>query len=382
MTAIEKWNQLAELHTRHFNDGELSVLQGAWERAFETYLGYEYHNEVRRQYRLPICTSNFPVDIAILNGDVPLYFVELKCHNKERNNQMVQQLLDYLTNSRGRTSTGILICKRLYVYNFVYGRDDDEQDYVEIEFKQNSATGIKFVELFSKGSFSETSVKRFIKFTRNVERIRQSLTSDFITGLLREYFASRYCSDEFDEAINDFNVVIESQGEFTAPPSQSIMINQSITNATNSDTRNPMLRCSSNLSDNVMPTNIEELTRCVFFIEGKRGLFAKGILHRDSEGFTVLKGSKIASSVSESFSQNCQRTLELRNRMKTEGKISNDYELLVDIPFPRLLAASEFVRGAPTSKDDYKWKTKIKRSNGVVEKLSLKQVLGESNIMV
>jgi len=110
-----------------------------------------------------------------------------------------------------RKNTGVLICNKLYVYHDV-NKNDDEQTKVEIEFTQDNPDGAKFIELFDKSAFSESTVKEFvcekIKSAINVEHIKNKISSDLIGELLRTHFVNKYSIAEFEQAIAEFDITV------------------------------------------------------------------------------------------------------------------------------------------------------------------------------
>jgi len=83
------------------------------------------------------------------------------------------QLFSYL--KQLRNDLGILICDKIYIYNYDYNKSDEEQDRVVIDFSIDNDIGANFVELFSKSAFMKTSVKEFIGFAVNVEAISNEM---------------------------------------------------------------------------------------------------------------------------------------------------------------------------------------------------------------
>lgn len=78
--------------------------------------------------------------------------------------------------------------------------------------------------------------------------------------------------------------------------------------------------------------------------DNNRGTDARGISVAD--GFTVLRGSKAASSVTPSFSIALQR---IRNRLIDSGVIDGDFRFTCDYLFSSPSTAASIVRGASTN---------------------------------
>ena len=81
-----------------------------------------------------------------------------------------------------------------------------------------------------------------------------------------------------------------------------------------------------------------------YAIKGSRGADARGISVAD--GFTVLKGSKIAPNVTPSFSEALKK---IRQRLKDTGVINEDGQFTRDYLFSSPSTAASIVRGASTN---------------------------------
>lgn len=211
MTAVERWNRIVDYFNKHINAPEQTV-QVVWESIFTELLGYsrlEGEIDGHRKVRIG-STERVITDIIIKDGDTDLFVVELKQHNMQHNSGMELQLLSYL--KQLRNNTGILICNKIYIFDYNINKGDDEQDRAEIEFIHDNLDGIKFIELFSKGVFDVANVKRFIQSKiesiRNIEQIKNEITADLITDMLRNHYVGKYSSDEYEQAVKDLHITI------------------------------------------------------------------------------------------------------------------------------------------------------------------------------
>ncbi|MDR0326422.1 MAG: hypothetical protein LBI19_10075 [Oscillospiraceae bacterium] len=225
MAMAEKWNRIVEQYMKLIDAPEQTV-QGVWERIFAELLGYSsFGGEIERHRSIRIgSTERVITDIIIKDGSTDLFVAELKQHNFPFEKGMEGQLLSYL--KQLRVNTGILICNKIYIYDYDYNKDDDDQDRAEIEFKQDNPDGLKFIEMFSKNTFSKASVKEFVRkqneFVKNVGLIKKELVSDLAISLLRVYFADKYGEAEFEQAIKGVNIAMTPKGDTiersTKPP--------------------------------------------------------------------------------------------------------------------------------------------------------------------
>ncbi|MCL2564003.1 MAG: type I restriction enzyme HsdR N-terminal domain-containing protein [Oscillospiraceae bacterium] len=251
MTATEKWNMLVEHHNKYLGVEERTV-QSIWEKIFVEIFGYSsLAGEIESQRPIQIGSAYRPAaDIIIRDDRTDLFVVELKRHDSLFNKKDEGQLLSYL--KLLRNSTGILICNKIYVYTYDANKTDDEQKKAEIEFKQNSPDGIKFIELFNKATFQEKAVKKFvnqkIESAKNIGRIGDEITSELVIDLLRSYFADKYCAAESEQAIEEFNVTITPKKIVVATPINSLpLLNPLVDKKENLLTRAGAVElCSSN----------------------------------------------------------------------------------------------------------------------------------------
>jgi len=211
MTAAEKWNRIVEHYNKNINATE-DVVQSTWEKIFAEFFGYSsLAGEIDSKRSIRIGSiERMSADVIIKSKGADLFVVELKRYSQSFNTGIESQLFSYL--KQLRNSIGILICNKIYVYAYDYNKGDDEQDRVEIKFKQDNPDGIKFIELFSKAAFNEQVTRAFvhqkIESAKSVERIKEQLTSDLAMELLRKYFSSTYNATEFEQAVEAFRIEI------------------------------------------------------------------------------------------------------------------------------------------------------------------------------
>lgn len=211
MTTTDKWNKIVEIHNKHINDKE-DITQNLWENIFIEFFGFSrFNDEIERHRNIQIgSTERIITDIILKEDDSDLFIVELKQHNLPKNKTMELQLMSYL--KQLRLSIGILVCDKIYIYDYDYKKADDEQIYAVIDFERNSLDGERFIDMFSKGNFTKASVASFIQSQNNLYKIatniREELTADLILKLLKNHFAEKYNEKVFDEVIVGFDIAI------------------------------------------------------------------------------------------------------------------------------------------------------------------------------
>ena len=211
MSATERWNKIVEIYKSHINDKE-EVIQTLWENIFVEFFGYSrFGGEVERHRNIRIgSTERVITDIIIKDGASDLFIVELKQHNLTQSKAMELQLISYL--KQLRLETGILVCDKIYIFDYDYGKADDEQDRADIAFTVDNPDGVRFVEMFSKSNFVKSAVKDFIKLQsesiEKIDRIKDELSADLAVELLKKYFSDKYGEVEFAKAVEGFKITV------------------------------------------------------------------------------------------------------------------------------------------------------------------------------
>lgn len=225
MNSREKWNRIVDFHKKYFRSPE-STIQSVWENVFVEILGYSrLEGEVERHRSIYLgSTERVIPDVIVKNNDNDLFVVELKQHNLPFSPAMEGQLFSYL--KQLRDNIGVLVCDKLYLYNYEYAKKDNEQLKIEIPFTEDNTDGIKFVEIFSKGCFTPKKVKDFVleknRFMINVKTISQELTLPLIMELITQKFAVKYSSEEIQTALN--SIEISLKGRHTIVPTQKMPV--------------------------------------------------------------------------------------------------------------------------------------------------------------
>lgn len=209
MDAREKWEFLVDCYNKNKNAPEQRI-QRDWENLFVEIFGYsKLLKEVDSQRSIQIGSTVRTIpDIIIHNkeqGD--LFVVELKRHTLTTG---TEQLFSYL--KLLKVDLGVLICNKIYLYDYDITKDDDKQAFVEIAFTKDNPDGIKFVELFSKGSFNRQNVKDFIQKRKkekdNIHAIQQKVTAEFVRQILQEQLAVTYSQTEIEQALKEIVITV------------------------------------------------------------------------------------------------------------------------------------------------------------------------------
>lgn len=213
MDTTEKWNFLIEYYNKKQTAPE-KIIQQDWENLFAEIFGYsKLLKEVDAHRTMQIgATSRVIPDIIIRSTQEnrDLFVVELKQYTILTG---YEQLFSYL--KLLKVDIGILICNKLYIYDYDTDKDDDNQSVLEIEFTKDNPDGIKFVELFSKGSFDKENIKQFIRerqqMKNNIQAIQEQINQTLIYKVLKEHFTTHFSEEEFNAAVKDMKILIEKE---------------------------------------------------------------------------------------------------------------------------------------------------------------------------
>jgi hypothetical protein len=211
MTSNEKWNLICDYFEKNRYSPEQKI-QTVWESIFSELLNYSrLENEVERHRNIKIgSTERVITDIIIRTQESDLFIVELKQSSISVNNGMVQQLISYL--KQLHNDLGILICDKMYIFDYDYQKNDEEQNKIEIEFIKDDPDGIEFVELFSKYDFNKDAIKKFIQNKNetniNIQIIKKEISIELIHDLLLKHFLGRFDKKLFNEAIKCFDISV------------------------------------------------------------------------------------------------------------------------------------------------------------------------------
>lgn len=217
MNYQEIWNKIVKKQNVLSGKKEDAV-QTMWESViFPDYLEYE-DDCINSQRKIKIGSTDKIADIILCKEQKEVCVVELKRFELHEGRN---QLFSYLKQI-DRISIGVLVCDKLYVYDYQYGLDADKQPYVEIAFDENGLDGASFVELFKASNFDEEKIKEWIakkneerrllkqkenNFINSVAQIKSEINDDLVKELLKKYFVNErsFSIEAFDKAYNERN---------------------------------------------------------------------------------------------------------------------------------------------------------------------------------
>ncbi|MBQ8321440.1 MAG: hypothetical protein IJX92_03650 [Clostridia bacterium] len=204
MDSVKIWNRIVK-HYKDYYSAKEEVLQKDWEQIFSDLLNYSrFFGEIDSHRSIHIGSHQRTIpDIIIRGDDGDLFDVELKQYNMPFSIEFENQLKSYL--DLLHISVGVLVCQKIYLY--VYDFSKSKLKKMAISFTENNPDGVKFVELMKKGSFSADKVENFIDskvaFKENVQKIKETISKEFIKQLIVDYFIKNYSEEEIMTALGD-----------------------------------------------------------------------------------------------------------------------------------------------------------------------------------
>ena len=134
METKSSWNKIVAQYNKNRNSKE-EIVQASWELLFSTIFNYTDSNIVP-QLPVKMGVETKRADILIKNGNEDLFVVELKRHTLHDGQA---QLFSYL--NQLKINIGVLVCDKLYIYDFDYTTRDENYSFVEINFIPDNPDG-------------------------------------------------------------------------------------------------------------------------------------------------------------------------------------------------------------------------------------------------
>ena len=204
MELNEKWNKIVEIVNRNKGSQE-QMVQLAWESIFSELFGYSrLDGDIDSQRPVKMGVSTKYPDIIIKNGNEDLFIVELK---RPILHEGQSQLFSYL--NQLRMDLGLLICDKLYVYNYDCLSKEGDYSFIEIPFTNDNPNGIKLLDLLCKENFDKNKVKDFIaeyaQAKDDIKIIREKISSELIKNLLIQHFEKDFSKETIEQALSEYN---------------------------------------------------------------------------------------------------------------------------------------------------------------------------------
>lgn len=215
------WNYLVSEYKKNL-DAKEDKIHTLWESYFAMPFIFNYSNndDIDSKRSLHIGSTNREIpDIILRSNHEDLCIVELKRYSLPKNTDYEKQLLNYMSHIDMRLSIGVIICKTINIY--YYNHATNNQECLEIPFEEDSESGEKFVELFTKENFSEENIIRFIKEQNESkileEKIKSETTVALIKQLLIEHFSEKIDTELVTKVITELNISVNEIQETISP---------------------------------------------------------------------------------------------------------------------------------------------------------------------
>lgn len=216
MTDCEAWNFLVAQYNKNLNCKE-EIVQNTWDMLFSIILGYS-DSDKKPQYPIKMGSTNKYADFLIQYDGEEAFVVELKRHTLHDGQA---QLFSYL--NQLKIDIGILICDKLYIYDFDYTQKDENFAFVEIDFTPDNPDGIKFIELFKNENIEKQKIKDFIarknQSKSNIVSIKNELSSNNIVQIIKKHLAEKYPVDDVESVLSNYNITISAKTVNYSTPS-------------------------------------------------------------------------------------------------------------------------------------------------------------------
>jgi len=219
----EKWNEIAYLLSENLptdlseTDFGQKVIQGLrildWK---------EYKGEIEKEHSLQFGSVNkLRPDFIIKSEDKRLFVIEIKLPSIPINSNFQRQLFSYMRQLK--LEYGILIGQGIQIFydgNLI--TQDDPILLETIQFKADNEKGEKFVELFSKESYSTELLKLFTlnslkKLNRKedhkklTEKILSQNYQEKISELIKQDFLSEYDGELIESVLKELKIEINNK---------------------------------------------------------------------------------------------------------------------------------------------------------------------------
>ena len=219
MSTLAYWNEIVSEYNDNLNCKE-EIVQKTWEVLFKLCFGYSKPEiDSQRSVKMGVMTKR--ADIVITNGVEDLFVIELKRHVLHEGQE---QLFSYL--NQLKIDLGILVCDKLYIYDYDYTAKENSYSVLEIPFIQDNPNGSRFVELFSKDNFDKQKIKDFIKECNEnkdiVNEIKNEITSNLASELLKKYFKEKYTEIDIDKILAEYTVSVSKKSSVYTNPAATI----------------------------------------------------------------------------------------------------------------------------------------------------------------
>lgn len=232
----ELWNEICyELRPCLQNN----VLEKAYENALTNCLAYlgwkKYNGEITTQYPIQVGHEKKYADIVVSKDGIEQFVLEVKRPNHVLLEEDKKQLFSYMRLLKHPVCIGLYVGDKIRLF---YDEHFSEPiEVFSVEFSDNNIDGIRFIELFSKQSFSIENICQFCKeqekrlkekelMNIEVQKILQDKDGSVFKKLLKEKYLSEGFSTEWAEnVIKQFSIQVKSPLSQEQKQDQDVFVN-------------------------------------------------------------------------------------------------------------------------------------------------------------
>lgn len=218
----EKWNEICFLLSDNIrtdiseSDFEQNVIQALRVLDWKEFLG---DLQIRPSFQIGASNRIMPDFVVNSAEKKNLFVIEIKQPSIPININFQQQLFSYMRQLR--LQYGVLIGQVIQIFYDGDLTDHDDPVLIEtIEFERDSAKGLKFVELFSKQTFSYETLKTFTlnslkKINRKADqkKLQQKILSteyqSELLELIKQDFLNNYDAELIDNVLKEISIKIQ-----------------------------------------------------------------------------------------------------------------------------------------------------------------------------
>jgi hypothetical protein len=235
---IEKWNEICFYLFENIksdiseSDFEQNVIQALRVLDWKEFLG---DIQIRPSFQIGASNRIMP-DFVINSAEKKnLFVIEIKQPSIPLNTNFQRQLFSYMRQLR--LQYGVLIGEVIQLFYDGDLTDHDDPVLLEtIEFNIDNSKGLKFVELFSKDSFSVEALRLFTlnslkKINRKADQKKlqsKILSTEYqskISELIKQDFLNKYDAELIDNVLTNLSINITSKNQIKieSPTPQTII---------------------------------------------------------------------------------------------------------------------------------------------------------------
>lgn len=227
----EKWNEICFLLSDNIqtdiseNSFEQNVVQALRVLDWKEYTG---DIEIRPSFQIGAANRITPDFLIKSDQKKNLFVIEIKQPNIPLNTRFQQQLFSYMRQLK--LEYGILIGQGIQIfYDGTLARQEDPILLETIKITKNNDKGLSFVELFSKGSFNEESLKSFtLNALKKIDHSedKKNLTKKIISNSYKRRVVELIKQDFLNEYDGELIETVLDELEFEVKEKNSEIVNQ------------------------------------------------------------------------------------------------------------------------------------------------------------